>query len=252
MSITLLLKQAITFFIEPLGFSITLLALGFFFLLQKNYKKAHFFVTASLFAFLLFSYPPFANFLVSSLESSYPAYTTQHNIKYIHVLGHGHNTDPKQPISSHLSDGGTKRVLEGVLIYKNTPNAKLIFTGYAGKTDTPNAVMNARLAVALGVKKEDIIIGEKPDDTRQEALFSKNIVKNEPFVLVTSATHMPRAMQLFHSVGLHPIAAPTDFKREEFRGYLRAPSIHALQNSQTAIHEYIGMLWAKILSFKTN
>ena len=245
-NMTLFIKQFITFFIEPLGFVMTLLFVGLYFLYINRQAKAKLFLGFSFVSLLLFSYPPFANLLVSGLEDRYAQYEPSGDIAYIHVLGNGHNTDPLQPISSHLSDAGTKRVLEGVVLHKKMPNSKLIFTGYKGRTDTSNAQMNAELAMTLGVDKEAIIINGAPNDTRQEALFSKTIVGQKPFILVTSATHMPRAMQLFKMQGMHPIAAPTDFEREDFRGYFRAPTTDALQKSKIAMHEYIGLFWAKI------
>ena len=246
MSLSLFIKQFITFFVEPLGLIMTLLALGIYFLTKQNNTKAKGFLFAGFSALFLFSYPPFANFLAKNLEKQYPRYKQIKEVKYIHVLGNGHNTDITQPISSHLSDGGTKRVLEGVIIYKNSPNTKIIFTGYAGKTDTTNAVMNSQLALALGVKNEDMIINGNPVDTREEALFTKTLVGDKPFVLVTSATHMPRAMMLFESFGMHPVPAPTDFQSKEFSGWIKAPNTGSLQKSKIAMHEYLGLVWAKL------
>jgi len=246
MSVSLFVKQFITFFIEPLGFILSLLALGIYFLYLGKQLKAKIFFVWAFFLLVLFSYPPFANYLVKNLEMQYGKYEHSSEVHYVHILGNGHNTDPMQPISSHLSDGGTKRVLEGVLLYKHIPNVKLIFTGYKGDTNTSNAVMNAQLAKSLGVKEEDMIINGTPEDTKDEALFTKSIVSDAPFVLVTSATHMPRAMLLFQQLGLDPIAAPSDFKKSEFRGWLRAPKVESFCKSKLAIHEYIGILWAKI------
>lgn len=246
MSLGLFLKKFITFFVEPFGIVFTLLALGLIFLYIKREMQAKLFFSLSFFFLFLFSYPPFSNYLVQNLENQYPKYDYKQDVKYIHVLGNGHNTDKTQPISSNLSDGGTKRVLEGVIIHKQTPNSKIIFTGYAGYTSETNAVMNSRLASALGVSKKDMIINGVPTDTREEALFTKTLVGSEPFVLVTSATHMPRSMMLFQSQGLNPIAAPTNFYKSEFRGYLRAPAPIYFHISTIAIHEYLGILWAKI------
>ena len=241
-----LLKKFISFFLEPFGIVFTLFIVGLLFLYLKKESRAKLFLSSSFFFLFLFSYPPFSNFLVSNLESRYSKYEYKESVKYIHVLGNGHNTDKTQPISSQLSDGGTKRVLEGVIIHKNTPNSILIFTGYEGKTDTTNAEMNSRLAFALGVKIEDMMVNGKPTDTREEAEFCKTLVGEEPFVLVTSATHMPRAMMLFESLGMHPLAAPTNFYKRDFRGYFRVPNAYSFVNSSLALHEYVGMLWAKI------
>ena len=246
MNLGFLLKKFVSFFVEPLGLVVTLLALGLYLLHVKRERFAKVILSSGLFLLLLFSYPPFANFLVRNLENQYPKFDYKEHVKYIHVLGNEHNTDPTQPISSQISSGGTKRVIEGVIIHKQMPNSKIIFTGYAGDTNTTNALMNAKLAHALGVAYKDMIINGKPVDTKEEALFAKTIIGDEPFVVVTSATHMPRAMMLFTSLGMHPIPAPTNYYKSEFRGYLREPSPFYFYVSSLAIHEYLGILWTKI------
>jgi len=248
MEIGFLLKKFISFFLEPVGLILTLLVFGIYYFYRKEECRAERFFLTSLFLLFLFSYPPFANYLVEGLENQYSKYDYKQNIEYIHVLGSSHDTDNSQPISSQISDTGVKRVVEGVIIHKKILNSKLIFTGFAGETDTSNARMNAKLAEALGVSRKDMLINPLPRDTKEEALFTKTVVGAKPFVLVTSASHMPRAMMLFKSLGMHPIAAPTNFYKEDFRGYLRAPNVHALYISTIAIHEYIGIAWAKLKS----
>ncbi len=246
MEIGFYIKKFITFFVEPYGMIFSLLILGLYFLFAKKERFAKIFLSLSLTLLFLFSYPPFSNFLVKNLEMKYQKYDYNHQITYIHVLGSGHNTDKTQPLSSQIGNAGLKRVLEGILIHKQVPNSKLIFTGYEGNTDTPTAVMNARLALALGIEEENIIINPRPKDTKEEALFTKSILDDEEFVLVTSATHMPRSMMLFNSLGLNPIPAPTNFYKNDRKDLLQAPSVYSLANSQIAAHEYIGILWAKL------
>ncbi len=246
MEFGLFFKKLITFFIEPLGFILTLFVLGLWFLFASKQKLAKQFLSFSFGFLLLFSYPPFSNYLVKKLENQYPKYNYNTDIKYIHVLGSGHNTDILQPISSNIASGGTKRVLEGIIIHKKIPNSKIIFTGYEGDTNETNAKMNSKLALALGVDEKNMILNGIPNDTRMEALYMKSIVGSEPFVLVTSATHMPRSMMLFKSMGMEPIPAPTDFHKYEINTYFKAPNIGALKNSRMAIHEFLGILWAKI------
>lgn len=246
MEVGFFLKKFITFFVEPFGIVFTLFVLGLIFLFMARDRIGKSLLSLSLFFLLLFSYPPFSNYLVKNLETQYPKYEYKQDIKYIHVLGNAHNTDQTQPTSSHVSNGGTKRVLEGVIIHKQILGSKIIFTGYAGDTNTTNALMNSKLASVLGVTHKEMIINGDPTDTLDEALFTKTVVGNDPFILVTSATHMPRAMMLFKSQGLNPIAAPTNFYKSEFKGYLRAPSSKHFYISTIAIHEYIGILYAKI------
>jgi len=246
MDIGFFLKQFVTFFVEPFGMFFSLFVVGLYYMYKKRDIYASAFLSLAFCVIFLFSYPPFANFLVQNLENTYPKYDYKTKVKYIHVLGNGHNTDKTQPLSSHISSGGLKRDLEGILIHRKLKGSKIIFTGYEGFTDTPSAVMNARLAKALGVDEKDLLINPKPKDTKEEAIFCKSIVGSEPFVLVTSATHMPRAMRLFKSLGMNPIPAPTDFYKKEFDGYLKVPSVFSFAKSQIAMHEYIGILWAMI------
>ena len=241
-----ILKKTITFFVEPMGLVVSIFALGLYFLyIQKN-RYAKISLSASFGFLVLFSYPPFSNFLLKNLENKYDNYQYDKNLKYIHVLGGGHNSDNTQPLSSRLSDASTKRVLEGIIIHKNTPDSKLIFTGHKGKTNTPTAVMNANLALVLGVEKKNIIINPKAKDTYEEAEFSKTLVGKNKFVLVTSATHMPRAMMLFKNKGMNPVAAPTYFKKSGEYDFLQLPSTTSFERSRMAIHEYLGILWTKL------
>jgi uncharacterized SAM-binding protein YcdF (DUF218 family) len=234
-----ILKKFISFFVQPFGIILSLFVIGFYFLFTKKDKLAKILLSSAFGVLLLFSYPPFSNFLVENLENKYQKYDYKHDVKYIHVLGGGHNTDPSQPLSSQLF---ATRLIEGIVIHKQIKDSKIILTGYEGDTNTSNAQMSASLAVALGVYKDNLIVNGKPKDTKEEALFTKSIVGDESFVLVTSATHMPRSMKLFKSLGLNPIAAPTDFHKDKF-DYFCAPDISSLRNSQIAMHEYIGMLW---------
>jgi len=244
-----LLKKFVSFFVEPLGLVLILSVFGIYYFYARNESKAKKFFSSSLFLLFLFSYPPFSNFLLKGLENQYVKYDYKQNVKYIHVLGSSHNTDTKQPLSSQISCAGIKRIAEGIIIHNHTPNSKIIFTGYAGNTDTSQAVMNEKLAEELNVSRNDLVINSLQKDTKEEALFAKTVVGNAPFVLVTSASHMPRAMMLFQSLGLHPIAAPTNYYEEEFRGYLRAPSAKSFYLSTIATHEYVGIVWAKLKLF---
>ncbi len=248
MDILFYIKKFIIFFIEPFGFAITLALIGLFLLYKSKYRASKIFLTSSVLALLLFSYPPFANLLVEKLEDRYHKYNYNKNIKYIHVLGAGHTTDPSQPLSSQISNAGIKRDIEGILLHKSTKGSKIIFTGYDNFTDTPISTMNSRLAVALGVKTDDIIQNPKPKDTKEEAMFAHTIVGDKPFVLVTSATHMPRAMLIFQNLGMHPIPAPTDFIKSKNYNLLSSPNIISLYRSKTAVHEYVGMLWRSLIN----
>ncbi len=243
------LKKVISYFLEPFGMLLILFFIGIYYLFSNKSSHSKFYISLSFVLLLLFSYPPFSNFLIQNLENKYPKYDYKSDIKYIHVLGSGHNDDVTQPLTSQVGRASIKRDLEGIIIHLNSKNSKIIFTGYAGTTNITTAKMNAKLALALGVDVKNIIVNGDPKDTREEAVFTKSIIANEAFVLVTSASHMPRSMMIFQSLGLNPIPAPTDFYKDKDSTYFEAPSIDSFKVSQVAIHEYIGILWVKLKSF---
>ncbi len=84
----------------------------------------------------------------------------------------------------------------------------------------------------------------------QKELYLKKIVGNHPFILVTSAYHMPRAMALFTAQHMHPIPAPTQFiGLTQLSIKTVIPNASSLFLSDLAIHEYLGLWWAKINKF---
>ncbi len=252
MDILFLAKKVITFFVEPFGLILILGLIGFYFLIRKSFKKSAVLLSLSFSLLLIFSHPAIGNFLIQQLESKYEKYAYKNNnIAYIHVLGYGHYDNEKWPLSSQIGNTSLKRTIEGINIYKtlDNPNIKLIFTGYAGTgNDISNAEINASIARVAGIKNENMIINAKPKDTQEEAAFAKSIVKNKPFILVTSALHMPRAVKLFKDQELNPIAAPTDFKGGGEIKLLSVPSIGSIKKLSAAVHEYLGIIWAQLIA----
>ena len=83
--------------------------------------------------------------------------------------------------------------------------------------------------------------------TFESAKNIKQILGDEPFFLVTSSYHLPRSMEVFQKMGTKPIAAPTDFRKEESYDILDFfPSARNLEKSDLALHEYFGILFYRI------
>ncbi len=77
----------------------------------------------------------------------------------------------------------------------------------------------------------------------------KGVVGEHPFLLVTSANHMPRAIRFFHAVGLQPIAAPANQLAitSPLNGWERAiPSSIWLSHSERAVYETLGALLQRL------
>lgn len=241
----------------PLGMALILLAL--LFLSKNQHFKAKFTLTLSLVWLFLFSYSPFVNTLLYRLENVYPAlHHPPKQVQYIYVLGSGHHSDKTQPITSQLSPTALVRLSEAIRLYKQlekmtASQPKIIVSGYSGLfDDTPHAQMQEQMALALGVPKEDILLRPEPRDTQEEAMAAAELIGNQPFILVTSASHMLRAMDFFTEEKLHPIPAPTNhLASKEHPYYLDFFSAQALENSTIFFHEAWGLAWMKLKSIKS-
>lgn len=243
------LKKIVSIFLMPLSIGLILFFLGLIFLYKKSYKKAKIFLTISFLWIYIIGYSPFSNALIKPLESQYKAYTKiDSSINYILVLGSGHVTNDDVSKISQLSNSALMRISEGIRIYRQLNNAKIIFSGYAGEdVKTPHAFIAKDVAISLGVSKENILTQEEAKDTKEEAELVSKIVAKQKFILVTSAFHMPRAMKIFQNENLNPIAAPTDFLSKEDGDYLREPRAKEIRKTEVAMHEYIGTLWHDIV-----
>lgn len=195
----------------------------------------------------MLSYSPFSASLLLPLESTHSKIElTSTSPKYIHVLGSGHTSNPRLPLSSEIGLVSLARLTEGVFIYKAHPNMKLIFSGDGGNDPISNARKNSQMAIALGVNPADIILLESPKDTQEEVTEAKKIVKNQSLILVTSASHMVRASALFRKAGVEVIPAPTDFQAKGNDELWQFPSATGLERSEAAFHEYLGLAWEMI------
>lgn len=232
----------------PISLGLLLLLIGLIYLFLEKKGKAKLFITSSLIWLFLISYAPFANRVMQPLETTYPALMKiDKDVKYVMVLGSGHITNKNLPATSQLSLIGLARLSEGIRIFKTLDNATLITSGSSSRYDaTPHALMSRKAAIELGVNEANIVSFYDTRDTQEEALKLKDLIGGSKFILVTSSSHMPRAVKIFKSVGLNPIPAPADFISRDNSLYVSGPNAKEVMKTQRALHEYIGSLWHDI------
>jgi len=214
-------------------------------------------------ALYLASWEPTASRLLAPLEQRHPALLDpaglaeeqEPPVTDIVVLGHGHRLDPRLPVTAQANADGVARVLEGVRLQRHFPDSTLWLTGGAVRGDTPNSAVLRRLMdeVGLGAGAIEGLTG--PRNTAEEARAMAERLDDEAgaIILVTEASHMPRAMGLFRGEGLEPIPAPTRHRvraREPgagaHPGHGMRPSAHALHMTERAFHEYLGIAWGRL------
>ena len=180
----------------------------------KKQKMAKWCITLGTSLFILFAFDPFTEVLLNSFENKYPAFVTKAipqgtKIKYVVVLAGGYvPNSPLHPLTTELTRYTLGRVIEGIKIQNEIPDSFIVFTG-KGWAERSEASAMQEMAIKLGAKPDHIIIEEESRNTFEHTINLKALLKDQPFVLVTSAIHMPRSMGLFLKAGYAPIPAPT-------------------------------------------
>jgi len=192
------------------------------------------------------------SWMSAKLENQYQRVTeVDPKVHWVVVLGGGVSGIKSMPASDALSSASLRRFMEGLRVYRKLPEAKLILSGGSRRgMQYADSVRFNELAEMFDVPKNHRVLEGDSINTADEARLMKQWLKDEPFYLVTSATHMPRSMALFEHQGLHPIAAPCDytpFLYEKKRSLKRLiPNIGNIEHFNAAWHEYLGLLWAKV------
>ena len=219
-----ILKQAVSALIMPLSIGLLLAIVALLYLHKNKIKKAKVLLSIASLWILLISYKPFSFYLLKPLESQYPKLTKiPNNIHYVLLLGGDKNN----------------RTWEALRLYYQRSNIKLITSGNKGQ-----AQRIKDLLLESGIPNKDILMQTTPKDTIEEAIEIKKRLKDEPFILITSAYHMPRSMTIFKQADLNPIPAPTDFQ-DNIQFWSR-PQGKNILSTERAWHEYLGLLWLKI------
>ena len=236
-------------------------------------------IAAAITAFLILLLavtPYLPNHLITGLEDRYPVLNEQkllawHNQKlpetsqtsdttaaiiniitpeiHIIVLGGGHSPDPWLPATNRLSSRALARLAEGIRLHRMLPGSRLVFSGWSSSGGQSVAEVMGMAAVELGTDADRISLLTESSNTCREAQdYFSTYGTGHPLILVTSAAHMPRAMQLFRQTGLDPFPAPAGHyikfspgrRSNRFR-----PELTNVTKLNAAIKEHIGMVWGQ-------
>ncbi|AAN54712.1 YdcF family protein [Shewanella oneidensis] len=234
-------KKAVSQAIMPIPF--ILLLLLFSLIIWRRPRLAKWAIAGAFTLLLVLSSQFSVDYLVKPLETQYPINASSITGQcVVMVLGSAHSDIEDATAVQSLSAVALARLTEGLRQLKLGQDCTLVVSGWGGElTKHPHAEVMAKAAAELGVDASRIIQFPLARDTLEEAQYFKDHFGNQSVRLVTSASHMPRAMAIFSGKGLIASAAPTDFRaRDDFYWRFTADNLLA---SQRALHEYIGRLW---------
>jgi uncharacterized SAM-binding protein YcdF (DUF218 family) len=151
------------------------------------------------------------------------------------------------PNQSALGEAA-ERMTEVLPLLKRQPSLRVLFTGGEGElfaNDLSEAERARRFFAVQGVADTALILESASRTTFENAVFSKalsGVDVRQPWLLVTSAWHMPRAMGTFERAGWNVTAYPVDFRAGQATPWTQYSMDGGVKKWRIALHEIIG-LW---------
>ena len=251
-----ILSKTVYVFFRPLSLVFILMIIG---MIIKNKRLKRPFIVGSFVLLLLFSNDFLANEALLQLEAP-PVTIASLEKKYdLGIVLTGITTVNKQPLDRVHFMKGADRIIHAIQLYKLQMIDKILITGGSGKLfkdGIREADQLAEVAVMAGVPQTALIIENNAKNTRENALFTAQIVKNQypdaHMLLITSAFHMPRAVRCFNKVTLYPDTFGTDYYTHD-RVFdpetLFIPSEMAIKKWNIVFHELIGIAAYKVMGY---
>ncbi|MDI3321822.1 YdcF family protein [Pinibacter soli] len=239
-----ILSKLFSIFIDPATWLILVVLLAAFLKKGKWKKRATIFAIA---LFIFFTNGAILNFIINAWQPG-PATLTKKYSAGI-VLGGFTIFDAKG--KGYLS-GTSDRFIATATLYHSGHINKIIVSGGdpSIKQDKPKEADFAKyMFIQDGVKAEDVFAESNSRNTFENAMYSKRILDSlhlpPPYVLVTSALHMPRAAGTFKKAGIDVDIYPSAYQTVEtpFSFADLIPSADTLVQWRSFIKEVVGY-WA--------
>ena len=208
--------------------------------------------SVTLLALLLLTVLPLGDLLLQPLERSYPADPKLERVGGIIVLGGAEDVDGSVYWGQTQLNEAGERFTAAMALARRFPEARVLFTGGSGALRDLAGAPSSEAAAAetffreQGLDPARLLLEGKSRNTAENARLSLQIAKpqsEDVFVLVTSASHMPRAMRSFAAAGWPTlIPYPVDFRSSSFSSGVGWNLPRNLQVLNIALKEYAGQL----------
>jgi uncharacterized SAM-binding protein YcdF (DUF218 family) len=212
-------------------------------------------VLVSIFLLLIAGASPLGTALLLPLENRFPSWDSSRGPPTgLVVLGGVISPDVSVKRSEVSLGRAAERLLATVELYRRYPTARIIFTGgnsnviYGG---LPESDLAARFLENLGVPHDHIEIDRDARNTMENAINAKRLAAPKPgerWLLITSASHMPRAIGLFRETGFLVEAYPADWQTGDW-GDMTTQSfslLGGLVHLDTAAHEWVALVFDRM------
>ena len=227
---------------------ITLFAILLYFFKLRRLSLIIFLVNFLFIA--LISFVPIGSYLIFKIEKEYHSYIkTPDQVDGILILGGATIPLLYNEYDQISLNDSSERLAESVFIIKKFREAKVIFSGGSriiNRPDLDHAQVAKSFYKKVGLETNKIIFENNSRNTYENIKYSKKIANpkiNEDWLLITSASHMKRALLIADKIDWKLIPYAVDFKN--IKNFKLTPNFNLLENLNSfhlGIHEWLGLV----------
>ncbi|PYR36148.1 MAG: hypothetical protein DMF93_20455 [Acidobacteria bacterium] len=221
---------------------------------RRTERGARWYFVAVVAAYWVLSTPACAERLVEWAGRPYvplAAAAEARGARIVVVLGAGNNTIQSRGfVLNEVTEEAALRVLEAVRLYRLLDRPTILVSGgITGREvgSAPEGDALRRTAESLGVPASDILVENESKTTREESIVIARMLAGrtaQPIVIVTSPTHMARALAVFRAVGFDPIPSAAAYKSDHsLERYRWAPNDLGLLLFQGFVYDEAAQLY---------
>jgi len=189
--------------------------------------------------------------LLRPLENRYPVPAAEAIDRHVGIIVLGGALGHPESFAAHgqvpLGEAA-ERMTVPVGLMRQHPSLELVFSGGEGRLLTIG-VSESELASVFyqqqGLDMTKVRLESGSRNTRENAQLVAKLLGDrcqQPWLLVTSASHMPRSMAEFEAVGCKVTPYPVDFNTGALTPLTEYSLVNSLWRWQTALHEWLGLL----------
>jgi uncharacterized SAM-binding protein YcdF (DUF218 family) len=250
-----ILSKILAFAISPLTWIILLLLLALF---TKDQRKKNKYLFTMLFILVFFSNSFILDEVMRKWEIKAITDSEVQNYDVGIVLGGMSSYD--KHIDRITFYQGVDRLLQAVTLYNKGLIKKILISGGSGSILEPEnreAIPLKRFLLSLHIPENAIIIESYSRNTHENARYTADVLqkiypKGGKFLLITSGSHLRRAIKCFEKENLKVTPFSTDRysgKRKFIFDHLFVPDLHTLHSWDILLHEWLCMLSYKVSGY---
>lgn len=240
---------SLALFLQPGNLTAVLALLGVVALLLRRRVAGRRLLVGSALVLLLFGIFPGGQALLYPLEQRFarPDPATETQAAGIIVLGGAEKpylTFVRDKPS--LSDNALRLIAAADLAHRY-PSKPLYYTGgIAAENGTEEADVAALAFTWMGLAPDRFGLERRSHNTRSNATRSRELIApgDAPWILVTSAYHMPRSVGAFRAAGWNVVPYPVGYRTRPSGSLNNTPIDVAtrLREADLAVHEWMGLV----------